>query len=202
MPHPRDDTRLPVPVDGRSSALATVLDARPLVALGLQTALAGVPEAAGVLVVGAVPQALELVEAAVQRGRAVVVVVDDADHPARAAAALAAGARGVALSTGTVAELVEVVRRATAGQRTVASSLAVRLEELERLRALFTPRELEVLRLYATGMAAKSVARRMDVGVETVKTYLKRLREKARPAGVPTGTRLELAALARRLDLL
>lgn len=58
-----------------------------------------------------------------------------------------------------------------------------------------------MLRLYATGLPAKSVARRLDVGLETVKTYIKRLREKANAAAIPTDTRLELAALTRRLDL-
>nr|WP_255480951.1 LuxR C-terminal-related transcriptional regulator [Quadrisphaera sp. RL12-1S] len=70
------------------------------------------------------------------------------------------------------------------------------------MRSVFTARELEVLALYATGIPAKSVARRMGVGLETVKTYVKRLRAKAEPLSIATTTRLELVDLARRLDLL
>jgi DNA-binding NarL/FixJ family response regulator len=180
---------------------ATVLDDRPLVALGLQAALADVPDAAGVVVVGQVPEPLEAVAAAVARGQHVVVVLDDVDRPGLAARALDAGARGVALGGGTVAELVHVVRCAVRGRVAVAAAVAERLEELRRLRSVFTARELEVLALYTTGLPAKSVARRMGVGLETVKTYVKRLRAKAAPLGIPTTTRLELVALARRLDL-
>ncbi|PWJ55135.1 DNA-binding response regulator, NarL/FixJ family, contains REC and HTH domains [Quadrisphaera granulorum] len=182
--------------------LATVLDARPVVALGLQVSLASVPEAAGVVVVGHVSGALEAVRVAAERGLTVVVVLDDADGPGAAVAAVEAGARGVALTSEGVPELVRVVLGATRGRLTVAASTAERVRELRELRACFSARELEALRWYATGMPAKSVARRMDVGLETVKTYVKRLREKARAAGVPTETRLELEALARRLDLL
>ncbi|TNM59482.1 response regulator transcription factor [Streptomyces sp. NP160] len=181
---------------------ATVLDDRPLVALGLQAALAEVPDAAGVVVVGQVPRPVEAVSAAAARGQHVVVVLDDVESPGQAAAALDAGARGVALGGGSVAELVHVVRCAVRGRVAVAPAVAERLEELRELRSVFTARELEVLALYATGLPAKSVARRMGVGLETVKTYVKRLRARAEPLGIATTTRLDLVDLARRLDLL
>lgn len=194
----RRDDGLPCPPREVGPA---VLDDRPLVVLGLRAALAGVGGADGLLVVGRTPRALEAVRAAAERGRPVVLLVDDVDRPGEVTAALEAGARGVALTAGSVAELLHVVASARAGRVALAAAVAERLEERDRLRALFTPRELEVLRLYATGLPAKSVARRLDVGLETVKTYIKRLREKAAVAGIPTDTRLELAALARRLDL-
>ncbi|TXR56302.1 response regulator transcription factor [Quadrisphaera setariae] len=181
---------------------ATVLEDRPVVALGLETAMADVPDTAGVVLVGRVPQQLEAVSAAAARGQHVVVLLDDADRTADAAAALDAGARGIALTSGTIAELTDVVRSAVHGRVAVASAVATRLEALQQLRSAFTGRELEVLALYATGLPAKSVARRMGVGLETVKTYVKRLRTKAEPLGIPTTTRMELVDLARRLDLL
>lgn len=182
--------------------LPAVLDERPVVALGLRTCLADVPEAAGVLVVGQVPDALGVVAAAVARRQRVVLLVDDVDRPGPVAAGLDAGASGVAVVGGPLAELVHVVRCAARGRVALAAVVAERLEELRQLRELFTSRELEVLALYATGLPAKSVARRMGVGLETVKTYVKRLRAKAAPAGIPTATRLDLVDLARRLDLL
>ncbi|TNM59479.1 helix-turn-helix transcriptional regulator [Streptomyces sp. NP160] len=197
----REDDRWPREPHPVQDAVPAVLDDRPLVVLGLHAALAGVVRPDGLLVVGRTPRALEAVQAAAARGRPVVVLVDDVDSPGGVAAALAAGARGVALAGGSVAELLHVVARARAGEVAVAAAVSERLDELERLRALFTPREREVLRLYATGLPAKSVARRLRVGLETVKTYLKRMREKAKVAGIPTDTRLELADLARRLDL-
>lgn len=198
-----DDGAWPRPRETPVPAVPAVLDERPLVVLGLRAALAAAPATAeGLLVVGRTPHALESVRAGAERGRAVVVLVDDVERPGEVTAALEAGARGVALSGGSVAELLHVVAGACGGQVRVAAAVAERLAEVRRLRALFTPRELQVLRLYSTGLPAKSVARRMKVGLETVKTYIKRLREKAEPEGLPTGSRLDLAALARRLDLL
>lgn len=186
---------------GPPPSRVTVLDARPVLALGLRTVLTRVPEAADVLVVGRTPGAAHHVRAGVADGRTVVVLVDDDDPPGAVLAALDAGARGAASAGGTVEELVRVVRRAADGQLAVAEVVTDRLAEVRRLRALFSVRELDVLRWYATGLPAKLVAREMDVRIETVKTYLKRLREKATKEGLPTQTRMDLADLARRLDL-
>lgn len=57
-----------------------------------------------------------------------------------------------------------------------------------------TQRETEVLRLYATGMKYAETAKALTppVSVESVKTYLSRIRKRYAEAGRPASTRMEL----------
>ncbi len=55
-----------------------------------------------------------------------------------------------------------------------------------------TPREIEALRLYATGLPLKSVARRMGIQEETAKEHLKRVRRKYTDVGRVANTKTEL----------
>ncbi|HEY6480741.1 MAG TPA: LuxR C-terminal-related transcriptional regulator [Streptosporangiaceae bacterium] len=55
-----------------------------------------------------------------------------------------------------------------------------------------SPQEERALRLYATGMPMKSVARRMGLSEETVKQYVGRVREKYARAGRAAPTKIEL----------
>ena len=48
------------------------------------------------------------------------------------------------------------------------------------------------MRLYAQGLSTVEVAHRMDVGYETAKTYLRRVREKYARAGRPASRKSEL----------
>ncbi|MGH3408441.1 MAG: response regulator transcription factor [Streptosporangiaceae bacterium] len=59
-------------------------------------------------------------------------------------------------------------------------------------RPALSPQEARALRLYATGMPMKSVARRMMIGEETVKQYVGRVREKYSRAGRAAPTKMEL----------
>ena len=67
-----------------------------------------------------------------------------------------------------------------------------------------THRETEVLRLYATGMKYAQVARSLEppVSVESVKTYLSRIRKRYADAGRPASTRMELRQRALEDGLL
>ena len=67
-----------------------------------------------------------------------------------------------------------------------------------------TRRETEVLRLYATGLtyAATAAALEPPVSVESVKTYLSRIRKRYDEAGRPASTRLELRRRALEDGLL
>jgi len=55
-----------------------------------------------------------------------------------------------------------------------------------------TTRERQVLELYAVGLPAKSVARRLGVQIGTAKVYLKRIRAKYAALDRGAGTRVEL----------
>jgi DNA-binding NarL/FixJ family response regulator len=67
-----------------------------------------------------------------------------------------------------------------------------------------THRETEVLRLYATGLKYAEVAGALDppVSVESVKTYLSRIRKRYADAGRPASTRIELRRRALEDGLL
>ena len=67
-----------------------------------------------------------------------------------------------------------------------------------------THRETEVLRLYATGMKYAEVAAALDppVSVESVKTYLSRIRKRYGDANRPASTRIELRTRALEDGLL
>lgn len=67
-----------------------------------------------------------------------------------------------------------------------------------------THRETEVLRLYATGMKYSETAAALQppISVESVKTYLTRVRKRYEAAGRPASTRLELRRRALEDGLL
>lgn len=55
-----------------------------------------------------------------------------------------------------------------------------------------SPREVEVVTLFATGLLMGSVARRLGIAEETVKTHLQRARRKYDAVGRPAGTQTEI----------
>jgi DNA-binding NarL/FixJ family response regulator len=65
-----------------------------------------------------------------------------------------------------------------------------------------SPRELDALRLYASGLKLTAVAHRMGISPHTAKEYLDRVRGKYQQVGRPARTRTELYAAASRDGLL
>ena len=65
-----------------------------------------------------------------------------------------------------------------------------------------SPRELDALRLYASGLKLSAVAHRMGISPHTAKEYLDRVRAKYSQVGRPARTRTELYAAATRDGLL
>jgi DNA-binding NarL/FixJ family response regulator len=62
--------------------------------------------------------------------------------------------------------------------------------------------EQKALVLYASGLKLESVARRMNVAPSTVKSYLDRVRDKYREAGIEARTKTSLYKVARDEGLL
>jgi DNA-binding CsgD family transcriptional regulator len=62
--------------------------------------------------------------------------------------------------------------------------------------------EERALRLYAQGLSTVEVAEQMDIGYETVKTYLRRVREKYARVGRPASRKSELIRRAAEDGLL
>ena len=96
-------------------------------------------------------------------------------------AAIEAGASGYLLKAAPRAEIVAGIRSVAAGQSALSPQVAVRL--VERMRRpeperVLTAREVDVLRLVATGHGNKQVAVVLGIGESTVKTHLLKVFEK------------------------
>jgi len=85
--------------------------------------------------------------------------------------ALKAGARGYLLKADVNEELLDTIRSVHAGHRSIHPEVAAELAEYTGREAL-TVREIEVLRLIATGNANKEIGARLSVGEDTVKRHV------------------------------
>jgi DNA-binding NarL/FixJ family response regulator len=103
-----------------------------------------------------------------------VLVLTTYDTDADIVRAVEAGARGYLLKDAPTAVLADAIRRAARGETVLAPPVAARLAE--RLRAPTRPeltaRELDVLRLVATGLSNADIGRALFIGEATVKTHL------------------------------
>ncbi|MDT0180462.1 response regulator transcription factor [Microbacterium sp. ARD31] len=112
-------------------------------------------------------------------------------------AAIEAGAAGYLLKAAPQAEIVAGIRSVAAGQSALSPQVAVRLVERMRRPAPespLTPRELDVLRLVASGRSNKQIAVALGIGESTVKTHLLKVFEKL---AVTDRTRAVTLALER-----
>ncbi|MEU6143615.1 response regulator transcription factor [Streptomyces sp. NPDC047081] len=120
--------------------------------------------------------------------RVVILTTYDLDHYVYAA--LTAGASGFLLKDVTPEHLVAAVRLVQAGDALLAPAITRRLIErfthreearpagLHRDLSGLTPRELEVLRLLATGLSNAELADRLVLSPTTVKTHIGRILSK------------------------
>ncbi len=127
-----------------------------------------------------------------------VLVLTTYDTDADIVRAVEAGARGYLLKDAPPDVLADAIRRAARGETVLAPPVAARLAE--RLRAPAAPeltaREVEVLRLVATGLSNAEVGRELFIGEATVKTHLLRAFAKL---GVTDRTAAVTAAYAKGL---
>jgi two-component system uhpT operon response regulator UhpA len=140
-----------------------------------------------------VPTSAKIVELAAA-GVAVVVVSTFAD-PRRVRESIAAGALGYVPKSENAAEIVHAVRAAARGEAHVTQALAAMLvaaDGPDESAPALSPQERRALVLYASGLPLKSVARQLDISVETAKTYLTRVREKYAHAGREARTKIAL----------
>jgi len=105
--------------------------------------------------------------------------------------AIKAGARGYLLKRQVHRELLETIRAVHAGQRRIPQEIAVEL--VDHPRDDLTPREIDVLRLIASGNANKEIADQLSIGEASVKSYvaniLSKLDAKDRAHAVTIGLR-------------
>jgi len=122
-----------------------------------------------------------------------VLVLSASDRPLAVRAAIRAGALGYALKNEQAAQIRAAIREIAAGRDWVSPRLAYIFATDDAAdRPTLSNQERRALQLYATGLPAKSVARRMDISEETVKQYLARVRDKYARAGRAARSKLEL----------
>src|SRR5437868_7527202 len=103
-------------------------------------------------------------------------------------AAFRAGARGLVLNTASAGDLLDALRTVVQGGSYFSSGISDHLvRRLQQGNApadptvvsrSLTPRELEVLRLVTTGATSKEIASRLELSVETIRSYRKAIMRK------------------------
>lgn len=91
--------------------------------------------------------------------------------------ALEAGVRGYLLKEAVHTEMIRAIRTVYAGKRLVPAEVAERLSEYFPQIAL-TPREVEVLKFVAQGMANKDIAEQLGTASGTIKMHVQKILEK------------------------
>ncbi len=146
------------------------------------------------------PPVAENTRAGVSAG-AGVLLISAFDEAASIRAGLEAGALGFVPKRASYEELSEALECVGSGQLYLSVDLAAILAAGRDIPDL-SPRELDALRLYASGLKLTAVAHRMGVSPHTAKEYLDRVRAKYETVGRRARTRTELYAAAREDGLL
>lgn len=124
-----------------------------------------------------------------------VLVVSAFEDGRTVRAALEAGALGFVPKRLSVQVLAEAITTAAAGDFYLSIDLASILASAQDAPDL-SPRELDALRLYASGLKLSAVASRMGISPHTAREYLDRVRAKYAAVGREARTRTELYAAA------
>ena len=106
--------------------------------------------------------------------RARIIVLTTYAGDVQVLRALKAGARAYLLKSVLRKELLETIRLVHAGQKRIVPEVATELAEHATDDAL-SPREIEVLRLIASGNANKEIAGQLSITEETVKGHVKNI---------------------------
>lgn len=130
-----------------------------------------------------------------------VLLISAFDDAASVRAGLRAGALGFVAKRVSYEALEEALGCAARGELYLSVDLAAILATAAETPEL-SPRELDALRLYASGLKLSAVAHRMGISPHTAKEYLDRVRAKYSQVGRPARTRTELYAAASRDGLL
>ena len=101
-----------------------------------------------------------------------IVVLTTYQGDVQALRAIKAGAAGYLLKSMLRKELLETIRVVHAGRRRIPAEIAVELAEHVADDAL-SEREVEVLRLAATGSSNKRIGAQLNISEETVKAHMK-----------------------------
>lgn len=122
-----------------------------------------------------------------------VLVFTTADYPDLVRSAISAGVSGVIRKSARNTELVEAIRQAAAGHTVATMDWAAAIDADPDIATVdLSPRQREILELYAAGEPAARVGEITGLSIETVNAYLSRIRRKYADAGRPAPTKTEL----------
>lgn len=130
-----------------------------------------------------------------------VLLISAFDDPGSIRAGMRAGALGFVPKRVSYEQLQEALDCVAEDELYLSVDLASMLASAADTPEL-SPRELDALRLYASGLKLAAVAHRMGISPHTAKEYLDRVRAKYQQVGRPARTRTELYAAASRDGLL
>ncbi|MEU6560988.1 response regulator transcription factor [Nocardia nova] len=121
------------------------------------------------------------------------LVFTSGDEPFLVRAAARAGVLGVVRKSERDEIVAAAVRDAAAGQQVPTAEWAVAIDSDGDFAAVnLSPRQRDVLALYASGEPAARVAKLTDLTEATVNVYLGRIRQKYAESGRPARTKTEL----------
>jgi two-component system uhpT operon response regulator UhpA len=122
-----------------------------------------------------------------------VVLMSTYSEPNVVREALAAGALGYIVKSADASMIAEAIRAAAVGESFISAELDLALNSGEIGGApKLSAQERRVMALYGGGEPVKAVAFQLGISEETAKSYLKRIREKYRIAGLDVGTKVAL----------
>jgi DNA-binding NarL/FixJ family response regulator len=122
-----------------------------------------------------------------------VLALTGADNLADLRVATRAGVLGVVRKTDSRDVIVSAVRLAARGESIVTTEWAAAIDSDPQLpSAGLSPKEQQVLALYASGEKSVTVADRTGLSTNTVSEYVRRIRTKYAIAGRPAHTKIDL----------
>jgi two-component system, NarL family, response regulator DevR len=122
-----------------------------------------------------------------------VLAFTAADNPGDLRAASKAGVLGIVRKSDSREAILDAVRRTSRGEAIATTEWAAALDsDPDLASARLSPKEQEVLALYASGEKSVAVASRAGLSSNTVSEYIRRIRSKYAVAGRPAHTKIDL----------
>jgi len=121
-----------------------------------------------------------------------VIIFSIADRKSQVRAALSAGAATLITKSQQMDELFAAISLVSVGAYVNTTETVAAIDSDQEFKVKLTERELEVVRLYASGMSLKQVAFELKVSNSTVKEHIDRVRVKYSDVGRPVRGKSEL----------
>ena len=132
------------------------------------------------------------VSSLLEHGMRVLAFTVGEDHLAVRAASRA-GVLGIVRKSDSSDAIIDATRRAARGESVATTEWAAALDaDPDLASAKLSPKEQQVLALYAAGEKGVTVANRAGLSTSTVAEYVKRIRYKYAMAGRPAATKIDL----------